>query len=257
MTQRDNILQELIELNSPLADTQPQNVYIVPAGYFDGLADRILDRIMAMEASTPSEELDHLSPVLSKLSKKNPYVVPAGYFETLEKNLLQSIHESSHYQSPKEELETISPFLGGLKKQTPYTVPPEYFETLVHDRPVGKVVSFTSRKWFRYAAAAVVTGFIALAGLLYFNSRNHFDPVDQPYAWIKKSIKKVDTKDIDAFVKLAEEELPNQKDVVVSPVNPEEIKELMKDVSDKEIQDFLNETPETETENNDDGALMN
>jgi hypothetical protein len=257
MTQRDNILQELNELNSQLANTQPQNVYTVPAGYFEGLTDRVLAHINAMGASSPLEEPGYLSPVLNKLSKEMPYSVPAGYFETLEKNLLRSIHESNRYQTPKEELETISPFLGSLKKQTPYTVPQEYFETLVHDKPAAKVVSFTGRKWFRYAAAAVVTGFIALAGLLYFNSRNHFDPVDQPYAWIKKSIKKVDTKDIDAFVKLAEEELPNQKDVVVTPVNAEEIKELMKDVSDKEIQDFLNETPETETESNDDGALMN
>jgi hypothetical protein len=78
--------------------------------------------------------------------------------------------------------------------------------------------------------------------------------VEQPYAWIKKSIKKVDKADIDAFVKLADEDLTNIVDVATSPVKPEEIKELMKDVSEKEIQDFLNETAGLESS---DEAMMN
>ncbi len=254
MTQRDNILEELSELKSSLVNAPVQNVYPVPAGYFDGLVDRVLDRIKAMEASNPQEELGSLSPLLSKLSKQMPYTVPLDYFEGLGQHVLQSIRESSDHQTAKEELETISPLLSGLKKQNPYTVPQGYFENLVSDKPAAKVISFTGRKWFRYAAAAVITGVIALGGLLYYNSRQ-VDPVEQPYAWIKKSIKKVDTKDIDAFVKLADEELPSQKDVVVNPASQNEIKELMKDVSDKEIQDFLDETPETES--NDDGTMMN
>ncbi|MEO6612578.1 MAG: hypothetical protein ABIT05_14240 [Chitinophagaceae bacterium] len=249
MTQRDNILQELNELNSRLANTQPQNVYSVPAGYFDGLADQVLDRIRAIGASTAVEELGHLSPLLSKLSDKMPYSVPAGYFEQLENNVLGIIRESNDYQNSKEELETISPFLSGLKKQMPYSVPQGYFETVVSGQPAAKIVSFTNRKWFRFAAAAMITGLIALAGFLYFNSRNQFDPVEQPYAWIKKSIKKVDSQTIDAFVKLADEELPAQTDIASTPVKPGEIKELLKDVSDKEIQQFLDETPETGSDN--------
>ena len=58
----------------------------------------------------------------------------------------------------------------------------------------------------------------------------------------KKNFKKADPKDIDAFVTLADEELPNKADVVSSPVNPNEIKDLMKDVSEQEIQSFINET---------------
>ena len=71
--------------------------------------------------------------------------------------------------------------------------------------------------------------------------------MEQPYAWVKKSIKKVDKADIDAFVKLADEEFSSQDAVATSPVKSDEIKELMKDVSDKEIQDFLDATPDTET----------
>jgi hypothetical protein len=178
-----------------------------------------------------------------------PYTIPAGYFEYLENNVLGTIHASDDYQDPKEELGTISPFLSGLKKQIPYSVPQGYFETVTPARPAVKVISLAKRKWFRYAAAAMLTGLITLAGLLYFNSRNQLDPVEQPYAWIKKSIKKVDNKTLDAFVKLADEELPAPADMASTPVKPEEIKELLKDVSDKEIQEFLDETPETGSDN--------
>ena len=136
-----------------------------------------------------------------------------------------------------------------MKKTNPYSVPEGYFETLGEKRnkPAAKVVSITHRSWFRYASAAVVTGVIVLAGFIYLNSQNRVDPVAQPYAWVKKSIKKVDQADIDAFVKLADEGLTNQSVATSNSVKPEEIKELMKDVSDKEIQDFLDETANLES----------
>jgi len=251
MTQKENILQELNELKSTLAIATLQNVYTVPVGYFDGLAAQVLNRIKAIEAKNVSEELSYLSPSLSNISKQMPYAVPAGYFEGLAVTLMQLVRDSHDYQTAQEELETLSPLLSGLKKNMPYTVPQGYFESLGEKRnkPAAKIVSISHHSWFRFAAAAVVTGVMVLAGFIYFSSRNSVDPVDQPYAWVKKSIKKVDKADIDAFVKLADEELTNQAVVATSPVKQEEIKELMKDVTDKEIQDFLDSAPETDTNN--------
>ena len=254
MTQRDNILQELNELNSTLGTVDPQNVYTVPFGYFDGLATQILNRIKALQAKNAVEELGYLSPALSNISRQVPYDVPAGFFEGLSEKVMELVRESSDYQTAKEELETLSPLLSGLKKTMPYSVPDGYFETLPEKRnkPAAKLVSITKRNVFRYAAAAMVTGIIVLAGFIYFNTRNSVDPVDQPYAWVKKSLKKVDKADIDAFVNLADGDLTNL--VVNSPVKPEEIKELMKDVTDKEIQDFLDETTVLE---NSEETMMN
>ena len=248
MAQSNNILQELSGLESTLVNVTPQNVYTVPDGYFEGLANLVLNRIKAMEAGNASEELTYLSPMLNAVSRQMPYSVPADYFEGLENKMMQSVRESSDYQTAKEELETISPLLSGLKKEIPYSVPQGYFESLGEEtnKPAAKVVSITGRKWFRYAAAAVIMGAVALAGLIYLNSTNRVDPVDQPYAWVKKNIKKVDKAEVDAFVKLADEEFSTQESLAVGPVKPEEIKDLMKDVSDKEIQDFLNETPDTD-----------
>jgi len=255
MTNKETILQELNELKSSLATVTLQNVYTVPVGYFEGLAAQVLNRIKAMEAKNATEELSYLSPSLINISRQMPYAVPAGYFEGLAESVMQLLREKNSDQTAKEELETLSPLLSGLKKTMPYSVPGGYFESLGETRhqPAAKIVSFTKRSWFRYAAAAVITGVIVLAGFIYF-TRKPVDPVAQPYAWVKKSIQKVNNADIDAFVNLADEELTSQVVVATSPVKPGEIKELMKDVSDKEIQDFLDTTPETET--NDD-AMMN
>lgn len=261
MTQKENILQELNELKSMLATVALQNVYTVPVGYFDGLAAQVLNSIKAMEAKNAVEELSYLAPLLNNISKQMPYTIPAGYFEGLAEKAMQLVRESNDYlqkesfgQTAKEELETLSPLLSGLNRKMPYAVPQGYFETLGEKRnkPAAKVVSITQRKWFRYAAAAVVTGVVVLGGFIFINSRKAVDPVEQPYAWVKKSLKKVDKADIDAFVNLADEEITNL--VVTSPVKPEEIKELLKDVSDKEIQDFLDETTVTD---NSDETMMN
>jgi hypothetical protein len=251
MAQNNNILQELLELESSLASQAPQNVYAVPAGYFEGFAAQMLNRVKALEARNASEELSYLSPVLSSVSKQMPYALPAGYFESVDERLALVMQEDSH-QTAKEELGSLSPLLDSLSRKMPYSVPQGYFENLAPATQPAKVVSITHRKWFKYAAAAMITGIIALGTLLFFNYKNRIDPVKQPDKWIAKNIKKIDSKEVDAFVQLAEEEFSNT--VATAPVKTEEIKELMKDVSDTELQKFLDEIPEDNT--SDDADVM-
>ena len=254
MTQRDNILQELQELKSILADAGFQNVYQAPAGYFDGLANEILNRVRALEATSASEELAALSPLLSSISKKMPQSVPAGYFDELGKKLEQTILTGNE-QTAKEELESLSPLLSGLKNKKTYTAPVGYFENLQpavnEENSKAKVVSITNHKWFRYAAAAVVIGFVATIGFLALNKEKTIDPESKSYAWVEKNLKKVSTDDINEFVELANE---GTTDVVKLEAKGE-INDLLKDVSDKEIQDFLNDTQSAEPGTEDDLIL--
>lgn len=255
MTNRDTILQELQQLNSSLGDVAYQNTYQVPAGYFAGLADEILKRIKALESTTAKEELSHLSPLLSSIKKEIPFSVPDGYFDTLEKKVEQTISNEID-QAPQEELVELSPLLKDLKKKTTYTVPEGYFENLqpVVDveskRSEAKVIPITKRKWFRYAAAAVVIGFIATFTFISQNKKD-IDPDTKSYAWIQKNLKKVSTDDINEFVELANAETTD----VVKVDAKDEINNLLKDVSDKEIQDFLNDTQSAETGTDDDIIL--
>ena len=263
MTQKDYILQELSELKSSLAGIAPQNIYTVPVGYFDVLASQMLNRIKAMEAASVTEELGYLSPLLSNVSKQMPYAVPAGYFEKLEEKLMQTVRERSDYQTAKEELETLSPLLSGLKKQMPYSVPQGYFENLAEtiskeeSKPETKIISITSRKWFRFAAAAVITGVVTMAAFM-FLKKDKIDASTNSYSWVKKNTKKLSTENIATFVDLTEEE-----NLVVSTDTkaPQDVKELIKDVPENEIQSLLNDTKllddaNTET-TSDDEILMN
>lgn len=256
MTNRDTILQELEQLNSRLGDVAYQNTtYQVPAGYFDGLADEILKRIKALESTTVKEELSHLSPLLSSIKKDMPFSVPGGYFDTLGKKIEQTISNEID-QDPQEELQDLSPLLSDLKKKTTYTAPEGYFENLQpvvdieNKQSEAKVIPITRRKWLRYAAAAVVIGFVATFTFISQNKKD-VDPDTKSYAWIQKNLKKVSTDDINEFVELANAETAD----VVKVDAKDEINSLVKDISDKEIQDFLNETQSVETGTDDDIIL--
>jgi len=255
MTNRDTILQELQELKSSLPDLAFQNTYQAPAGYFDGLADEILKRVKALDSTTTTEELANLSPMLSAIKKEMPYSVPAGYFDTFGEKIERTVSNQID-QDAQEELQGLSPLLRGLKNKETYTVPEGYFENLQplvdteSKRSEAKVISITGRKWFRYAAAAIVIGFVATLALLLKDNRD-IDPGTKSYAWIQKSLKKVSTDDINEFVELASTETAD----VVKVDAKDDISDLVKDISDKEIQDFLNDTQSAEAGMDDDIIL--
>jgi hypothetical protein len=254
MAHNDNILQELNELESSLATLPVQKTYSVPDGYFEGLAQQVLNRVRAMEAGTAGEELAYLSPVLKDISKEIPYTVPAGYFDQLSERMLDVIKDTS--QTPAEELQQLSPLLGSLKKEMPFSVPQGYFETVnipQTERPAAKVVSMSSRKWFKYAAAAMIIGVISTVFVII--KKSTVDPNKNPGGWVAKQMKNVSTDEIKDFIELTDESLP-QKDVIAS-TDKEEVKQLLQDISDKEIEEFLDEMPADETATGDEEAMMN
>ncbi len=247
MTQKDNILQELNELKSSLINISPENVYTVPVGYFDGLAAQVLSRIKAIEAVNGVEELGYLSPMLGNISKQMPYNVPTGYFEEIAEKALQTVHTNNHLQSAKEELATLSPLLSGLNKKMPYAVPQGYFENLAKKinteeiRPVAKILAITSRKWFRYAAAAAITGIIFLAGFSYFSTEKV--PGGKALAKFTRDIKKLDDTQKDNLINFIDAGLKGDETAQINTDNKkEEVKELLQGVSAEELKDFQEQT---------------
>ena len=257
-------MNELKDLESSLGSYSPQNLYTVPNGYFEGLPTQILNRIKALEANDAKEELEYLSPLLSTVSKKTPYSVPAGFFQGLGNNIVQQISEPTNHlqkksfgQTSEEEIESLSPLLSSLKNKNPYSVPAGYFETLDTkvDKKEAKVISITKRRWYRFAVAAAVIGIVVIGGLLFMN-QGQPDVNKNPRAWVNKNVnKKVSQEKIDEFVKLAEDESINTTEDSDASKQAE-IKELMKDVPEKEIEDFLNDAVALES-NGDTDALMN
>ncbi len=256
MAQREYILQELRALNSSLAGIDQHPMYLVPAGYFDSLAGKIMQKVRASEATTANEELAHLAPMLNAISKTGPYSVPAGYFDSIDKKLAKIVFTSKD-QTVEEELETLSPLLLQLKDKATYSVPEHYFEQLDQasrsTAPVqkAKVISITRRRWVRYAAAAIVVGLVATIGFTFLNKKESVESNDKSLAWIEKNLKKVSTDDISEFV----ESVSIESTDIVKTATKDEVRNLLKDVTDKEIQDFLNETQVDEAESSDDLIL--
>ncbi len=257
MTNRNTILNELNDIGSTLGDYSPQNIYSVPNGYFEGLPAQILNRIKALEAADSKEELGFLSPLLSNVSKEMPYAVPANYFQNLSENILQRMTRHANSQTSEEEIESLSPLLSSLKNKNPYSVPAGYFESLETktEKKEAIVISITKRRWYRLAVAAVFIGVVAIGGLLLIGKNSV--TVNNPQAWINKNVsKKVSAEKIDEFVTLTKDDSNEKVETDTDAAKQAEIKELMKDVPEKDIEEFLNDAVALES-NNDTEEIMN
>ena len=245
-------MNELADLGSDLKDHNPQNVYAVPAGYFEGLADQILNLIKALEATDANEELTYLSPLLSNVSKEMPYTVPAGFFLGLSDDILKKISEHEDYQTSEEEIGSLSPLLSSLRNTNPYSVPAGYFEALDSkvEKKETKVISITRRRWYRLAVAVVMNSCD-----WWFVVYKSDQPVDNPQAWIEKNVKKVNKDKIDEFVSLANDDNNEKVDDQSEAAKKAEIKELMKDVPEKDIEAFLNDAVALESNTDTDGSM--
>lgn len=223
METKSAILSELKEISPAVAGIGSGFTYHVPDGYFDGLAAAILNRIKT-EGLSAKDELQTLSPLLGGLSKKSPYQVPEGYFE-------------------------MSPVLMQLKNKKTYAVPDGYFDNLaanvlnkVQDRKPAKVVSMnTGRRFMRYAAAAVVAGVMAVAGWFYF-ANTSTGVTGNGVAQVDGLSEDTKISDEEIAKYLEAETLP----VVTAATFPEneemtasDIKEMLSDVSDDELQQYI------------------
>src|SRR5687768_16130348 len=152
MNNRTTIQKELEELNSPLPFEKPVETYSVPAGYFENFAASVLQKLQGENSLSVNEELESLSPVLAGISKEMPFTLPQGYFNSSTEGITSWVKEEE-------------PQLFGGNKKMPYGVPAGYFENLSGillkkaNPQEAKVISISSsRRWMRYAVAALVAG---------------------------------------------------------------------------------------------------
>lgn len=226
---------------SPMLLSLKGNVFSVPEGYFESFAEKVVKKLNSGVANIQSadEELGSLSPLLYGL-KANVFSVPEGYFESFADNLVQKLRtEIVDNQSASDELKELSPILMDLRSENVFTVPEGYFESFaenivekVKPQP-AKVVSMKRRSlsWVRYAAAAVVTGAIAVSSLQIFSgspdAANLPDNVKASFQYkteadVNAGIAKLSDDDIIKFLEknsntMDEETLTNNTDVSEMP----------------------------------------
>ncbi len=146
MKKENDILAELREWGSPLADMSRAMPFEVPVDYF---VSRIQD-----EPLYAKESLKGLD------TKDMPYGLPAGYFEALPQQILDIAKVESYNEH--------------MPKQTPFSIPTGYFEGLpaqimaqVKAKPAKKVFIFKPKIWIRQAVAAVLVVAIGIGGYEY------------------------------------------------------------------------------------------
>ncbi|HEU4471942.1 MAG TPA: hypothetical protein VFR58_12700 [Flavisolibacter sp.] len=232
MSSGNTINDELNGLNSALPGKPDGTPYAVPEGYFEGLASSVLAKIKGAGSSlSMQEEINQLSPLLAGISRTMPYALPDGYFEQTASIL------------PLLTADENSSLLELAGKGMPYEVPSGYFERLPQlilaktGKPRGKVVSF-GKGWMRAIAAAVVAGAIAFSGLLYSGN----DKTATPDNRVAKELKMFSDVELDSFIRNADAQ-SNPTATRNRPARSGESKRLLKDVSDKELEAFLDQFP--------------
>ena len=251
--------EELLILSPLLSEFSKNTPYAIPAGYFENFATEVLARIKKMSGDAGNEVLnDFSSPLLDNISKEIPYEVPQGYFENFSTSIMANIHSQSEFQSAEEELESLSPLLSSLNKRLPFSVPEGYFENFqVAVAPVekqeAKVIKMGGRpKWYRFAVAAAVIGIVVLGGMLFLkpSTPGKID-ASNSHAWLEQNMNKVSTTDINNFIQLTNNDALAQNQSATASLINTEVKDLMKDVSENDIQNFLNETEISEESSDD------
>jgi hypothetical protein len=226
---------------SPVLPEKKDNPYHVPHGYFDNFAASVLNRIKANEAASAKEELETLSPLLSGLSKKMPFSTPDNFFEELSDN---AVAGAKAIDFVNVELENLSPLMSSLKDKQVYEAPAGYFDQLpqqilqkVKSQP-AKVVSMNfTRKVVRYAAAAVVAGLVVAAAWLYTGNGTDEGSL--------VGIEQISDEGLESYIENQNSVNPAETTVLAANTNAEideeDMKDMLADVSDEELQKYVDQ----------------
>ena len=234
MNTNNNIHHELKTVAPALTGLNSMEIYGVPEQYFETLAAGILNSINSgiyTEAPLPAT-----------------LTVPPGYFDQLPSTIFNKI--AGQTASESDEL-AHTPFLAGISRKNVYSLPQGYFNGFrVQDQePVkpAKARLATLRRITRIAAAAVITGLLAIGGYQFFS-----DDVDSPGLtgslqgntadFSPTQIQQLSEQDISEFLSNTTTYGPDYQHK--AGVNSQtDIDENVKFIDDSEIQQYLKENP--------------
>jgi hypothetical protein len=267
MNEKINILKELKEVNAAtLMGADNRNYYSVPEGYFNELPGNVLTYVFVKSLpatnpytipegyfeNLPAIILDKINVASFGFNDKNVFSVPDGYFNSLADNILKKIKEPV-FKSAQQELNEISPLLSRIPKTNVYSVPENYFGELDPLAATGNVkqetkiisIGSTRRKWLNYAAAACIAAFAFTGGYFYFSNSKTKNPSAPSLSQInvQKEISVLSDDEISNYLK------DNNNIAVYTNIGDDDqqqqsnmdVQDLLQNVSDEEIQQYLNQ----------------
>lgn len=241
----------------------------VPTGYFEGLADRVLGRIKTGagsgtvarigavaadgaslgEAESAREELARLSATLSQIGREMPNHMPEGYFDDLSP-VLAVVRSVPAYRAPEGYFAELPAAIAakavletGAAKVIPMTstIPMTALSRGEDTRPGGQKV--LKGHWWKYTSVAAVAACLLII-------------VNWPQATSTKGTEKPDTPEMIAqrLQKVSDQEimayLDDEHTFVADPatngpetldLNEGDVKSLLGDVSDSDLQQYVEE----------------
>ena len=238
MKNKNIIFEELKEISPLMVQIKNTNVYSVSPSYFDKLSLEVIKKIRL------TEEL------YNKSAPVTPYGIPANYFKNLPEAIFDKVLSNQKHSSEVfEETEAIAPLLNTIRKKSVYTGPADFFQNMqipvleVKEQKAKVVPIYNWPKLFKFSAAAVVILFSGV-GLYTITSKNNLSLTFGNNA--RNKVKNLSKEEIVNFLK---SNIPDENVTSVSRYklkNENAIKSSLKQISDKEIQQFLTETEESD-----------
>lgn len=187
-------------------------------------------------------ELESLSRQVSEIPVTQVFTVPDGYFDQLPDQILGRIRalEADH----AEEIASLSPLLAGMSRKMPMSVPEGYFgeariPSETSEKTAAPVISMTQNRFRGFAIAASVIAILGFGALLYTMNQQQGN-TDQ--LSVSKELPKVSEQEMDEFLSgLPDVSVPEP---IVVTGNPTEAEEMMRDIDEEGLADFLSDQPE-------------
>jgi|SRR5215831_3416773 len=233
MESNHNNISELKEIAPLVAGIGKEMLYSIPENYFGSLPEMILAQIKLEELKVAP----------------NPYTIPVGYFESLPDAIISKI-KSDRIQVHNELLE-VAPLLNTIKKDNIFSLPEGYFENLSPisqtRKRVSNVVSIRSNvgKWVTYAAAASVLFIIAVSSYVFvsIHSKNA-----QEHLTVEQRIAQLNEQEIINYLKDNVDGFTSADLIPANDNQDPEIQNLLQNVSDQDIQNYLDDYEEAPNE---------
>jgi hypothetical protein len=226
---QNTILEELKDIAPTLLETGVRMPYFVQEGYFEQLADNILEKATVGLISN---------------TVNIGYQVPEDYFSGLASKILLRVNEiDSENTSLYDENELIAPLLNTFSKNMPYSVPANYFEHFTIQIPVekAKVVPMKKmRNWMTYAAAAVFVGIMVTGSFLFSDKQQEKDFEKFQNMDVAAALDQVSDSELNSYI---DENHANSVDDVteVDRVNLDNVDDKIQSMSTENLNEYLNE----------------
>jgi hypothetical protein len=196
-------------------------------------------------------ELSAISQTVANITDRPVFTVPENYFAQFPEKLMSKIREDAQFETT-----LISPLLGGLERKTPFNVPEGYFSALedqlkkavlpaVTPETAPVIPMFRKRQVWKLSVAAMLAGIIGISAWFYFQQAAA--PFSPAQVNVKAELPKVSEDEITDFL-LSVPEMPQAETPQVAGLNNLNVEDMLKDVQDGELQDFVKEMPDLQTE---------